>query len=393
VRSVKTSIRHLLALATAGALLAGCAANGSSTIPSTSQAPLTGFTLEFAVGTAVLPDGTTGLNTVATLRSGSGSAVLADVPTITGPAGFTVPAGVTGAYGPGNVDAGTAKVTSSPQVPQNQTPANTTLGTFTGVFGYGFGPFNSDNALAVNGAYMPGNPNNTPGNGFTSSVYYNNDAVSYTPTQPLPLFATPSNQMVYLGGPPAYPFFKDGTYPGAFAGFSQGFYTFEAAPVAGTYNLSVAIPAVNAPAPAPYTASASLTNTTPLGAVTVSGIIESGNGMSGTVTVPAGVTETMVYALDVTTGMFYTAKVAGTGAQVWSIPGNLGACNGSGCQNSAATQKPSFNSGDSYAVSAVGYDYPAFEAGPPNTNTASPTITGANGQADLTMSAITTGTY
>ena len=36
----------------------------------------------------------------------------------------------------------------------------------------------------------------------------------------------------YGGGPPAYPFFRDGTFPSGFTGYSQGFVEFNATPVA-----------------------------------------------------------------------------------------------------------------------------------------------------------------
>jgi hypothetical protein len=44
-----------------------------------------------------------------------------------------------------------------------------------------------------------------------------------------------------------------------------------------------------------------------------------------------------------------------------------------------------------YFVVAVGYDYPAFEAGPPGNTQQAPALVGANLQADLTMSDPTFG--
>jgi hypothetical protein len=49
--------------------------------------------------------------------------------------------------------------------------------------------------------------------------------------------------------------------------------------------------------------------------------------------------------------------------------------------------------GDIVIVAAVGYDYPAFEAGPPGNTSQKPAIAGANGQADITMSPIVTQNY
>jgi len=400
----KQLMKRLLAAGALGALIAGCSTNGTSTVPSTNPLPLTGFKLQLAVGTAIIGQdgGAPALNVVTTFRASNGlSAVLMDDPSISGPAGFKVPAGAGGAYagmtgiGPA-VDAGTPNITTAPQVPLNVTPTNTTLGTFTGAFSYGMGPFNSDNQTNSVGAYLPGNPNATPGNGFTSSAYDGKSVVATTlgtgdPTQPLPFFGT--NTFDYLGGPPAYPFFKDGTFAsGAFAGYSQGFYLFETPPVAGTYNLKVTIPAVNTAAQT-YNASATLHSAaSPFGGpLTVSGIVEDGKGgMTGTAAIPTGATETMVYIVDGSSGLYFTVgPISGTGAQTWTLPDSLGACNGTGCQNNASTQKPSISPGDTYFVTAVSYDYPAFEAGPPGNTTVTPTIAGANGQADLITAAIT----
>ncbi len=352
-----------ISAAIAAAFLAGCSTNGATSIPSSAQAPLTGFTLQVAVGTAIIgQDGNApALNVVTTFRqSGGSTAVLMDDPALTGPAGFKVPAGARGAYSNpgafpnigGNVDAGTSTISTAPQVPLNVNPVNTTLGTFTGAFSYGFGPFNSDNVMTSVGAYMPGNPNQTPGNGFLSSIYAGSSVIAlsqnttFDATQPLPFYGT--NLMDYLGGPPAYPFFKDGTFPGTFAGYSQGFYLFETPPVAGSYDLSVKIPAVNA-AVQTYKASATLKSAaSPFGGpLTVGGIIEDGKGgLSGTVTIPSGVTEAMVYIVDATAGLFYTVgPIKATGTQSWTLPDFLGPCNGTGCQNSASTQTASIAPG------------------------------------------------
>lgn len=384
--------------ATAALLLGGCGTNGGSQIPSTSQANLNSNSLQFAVGTANIgQDGTVGLNVVATLRQPNGlSGVLADTPVLTGPAGFTVPAGVPGAYGAGNVDNGTAHISASPQVPiNNANLVNTTLGTFTGVFSYGFGPFNCDQNCTNVGAYYPGNPNGSGGNGFTASVYDGSSLIAQAggadPTQPQPFFS--SDPFDYLVGPPAVPFFNNGTFPPGFAGYSPGFTVFEMTPASGQYSLSVNVPAQNAKA-VTYNASSTLNAGAVLGATTVAVTGEAANGgLNGTVVVPAGVTETEVFVVDATAGLYFTiGPLTGTGTLNWALPGNLGPCSGNNCQ-SGSTPAPSLNSGDSYFVAAVGYDYPAFEAGPPGNTQQKPTITGANGQADLTMSPIVPGTY
>ncbi|HZZ65204.1 MAG TPA: hypothetical protein VFE17_06895 [Candidatus Baltobacteraceae bacterium] len=357
-----------------------------------------------AVGTARIgQDGTVGVNVVTTLRQANGlTAVLADTPTLTGPSGFTVPPGTPGAYtgiAPvgNNVDAGTSHISGSPQVPLNNTNlVNSTLGTFTGVFSYGFGPFNCDQDCTNISAYYPGNPNGTGGNGFSSSIYDGSSLIaavtrSGDPTQPQPFFS--ADPFDYLIGPPAVPFFNNGTFPTGFAGYSPGFTVFELPPVSGQYSLAVNVPAKNT-SPVTYNASATLNAGTVLPATTVAVTGETANGgLSGTVSVPAGVTETEVFVVDATAGTYFTVgPLSGTGTVSWALPGNLGPCNGNNCQ-SGASATPTLNGGDSYFVAAVGYDYPAFEAGPPGNTQQKPTIAGANGQADLTMSPIVPGTY
>ncbi len=377
-----------------GALLAACATNGGSQLPSVSQAPLATNKLQLAVGTANIgQDGTVGLNVVATLRQASGaSAVLADKPTLTMPAGMLIPAGTPGAYGPGNVDEGKAQISGSPQVPLDNTGlVNSTLGTFTGVFSYGFGPFNSDQNTSSTGAYYIGVPNSSGGNGFESSIYANSTSMLVAngigdPTQPLPFFS--GDPMDYVVGPPAVPFFNNGTYPVGFAGYSPGFTVFEMAPVAGTYNLNVDVAATNA-SPITYKASASLNSTAALGPIsaTFTSNANGDGGGTGTVNVPSGVTETEVFIVDATSGAFFTVgPLTGTGTVNYTLPNNLGSC-------TTNCPQPSMASGDTILVAAVGYDYPAFEAGPPGNTSQTPAIAGANGQADITMSPVVTQTY
>jgi hypothetical protein len=91
--------------------------------------------------------------------------------------------------------------------------------------------------------------------------------------------------------------------------------------------------------------------------------------------------------VDATSGAFFTVgPLAGTGTVNYTLPNNLGAC-------TTNCPQPSMASGDTILVAAVGYDYPAFEAGPPGNTSQTPAITGANGQADITMSPVVTQTY
>lgn len=388
-------------LVVAGAMLVACAANGIAQVPSTNQASLAANKLQFVVGTARIgQDGTVGVNFVTTLRQPNGlTGVLASSPTITGPVGFVVPGGAAGAYSfaGANVDAGTRHISSSPQVPlSNVGLINSTLGTFTGVYAYGLGPFNSDQST-VSGGYYPGMPNSTAGNGFSSSTYNGTSMVAVAlgsgdGIQPLPYFSV--DPMEYITGPPAVPFFNNGTYPTNFAGYPPGFTVVEIPPVAGSYSLSVLVAAQNV-SPVTYSQTATLTTTTPLAAMpapTFAG--DAAGGGTGTVSVPAGVTETMVYVVDAVPGpLFYAiGPIAGSGVKAFALPDHLGKCTGAGCQNGASAGK-SLNTGDTYFISAIGYDYPAFEAGPPGNTQQTPPIVGAPGQADITMSPVVKATY
>lgn len=338
----------------AGVLLAGCSTNGASNSPTVNQANLTADTLQFAVGTANIGQtGMVGLNTVVTFRQPSGaSATLLNTPTITGPAGFVAPGGGT--------DAGTNHISGTPQQAAPGAPV-TTFNQSGGAFSYGFAPFNSSTSGA---ARYPGSP---------------------------ALYAQPfygATQLSYYGGPPAYPFFNDGTFPGGFLGYAQGFTMFDATPVAGAYVLSVLVPAANA-AQQTFTSTGNLTNLVPLPSYVADPTFANtaGGGGTGVVTVPVDsrIVETLVYVLDTTSGNYYTAgPIRGTGPQTYTISNNLGSCGSPGCGTS--NPKPTFAAGDGVSVYAASFDYPAFEAGPPGNTSPNPTITGANGQADITTS-------
>lgn len=386
-------VQHLISAALAGALLAGCAANGTSVTPNVTQANLASNTLQFAVGTANIGSlGTVGLNTVVTYRQPSGaSAVLTDTPTITGPATFAVPVTPTGAACantsnncPWTIDSGTNHISG---VPQTFNPSVSTAATFAtsgGAFGYGFGPYNSSSTGA--------------------SVYVG----SPSPYR-MPFYSTSgstSKNLRYIGGPPAYPFFNDGTYPTGFLGYLQGFTDYNAAPVAGSYSLNVGLFPQNAPQQN-VTASATLTDITPLPALappTFVPNVSNDGGATGTVTVPADarIVETLVYVVNLSQNTYFTAgPFKGNGQTFnYTLPNNLGlTCNAATCAPSPAKgptfqiNNPATGVPDTFRVYAVSYDYPAFEASLPVSTSASPAIKGANGQADITSSAALTGNY
>ena len=210
--------------------------------------------------------------------------------------------------------------------------------------------------------------------------------------QPLPFFS--ADPMEYITGPPAVPFFNDGTFPTSFAGYAPGFIPVEIAPVAGTYTLSVHVAAQNAP-PFTYAQNATLASTAALPALPAPTFAGDGaGGGSGTVTVPGGVTETMVYIVDASAGpLFYAVgPLAGSGALPFGLARSSRPVHRVGIQNTANAGN-SLNTGDTYFISAVGFDYPAFQAGPPANRQQTPVIVGANGQADITMSPVVQATY
>lgn len=376
----------LITAAVIGALLAGCNAYTSGT-PPISQAPVplqSIGVLQAAVGTANIGQNSNaiGLNVVVTFRQANGNtAALVNSPQIVGPTGFKVPTTIsvnggapTNPCGTGCVDAGTNTISSTPQN-LNPNVANpvTTFGQANGIFSYGIAPDNSGVSGAVAFA-------------LNSQPFYSTNTTS-------------TGSQRFVGGPPAYPFFKDGTFPSGFIGYTQGFTEFNATPVAGTYTVNDTVASGNA-GTATFTASATLSNTTPLPAEAAPVFVKDGaGGGTATVTVPADarITETMLYVFNSSAGTFFTVgPQAGTGALVFVLPDFLGPCTGAagtGCQNNAATQTRTINTGNAFRVYAASYDYPAFEAGPPGNTQQSPTIAGAGGQADITTSSVLTATY
>ncbi len=92
--------------------------------------------------------------------------------------------------------------------------------------------------------------------------------------------------------------------------------------------------------------------------------------------------------------VYYTLLTTGPGLQTLTLPNNLGpAVPGqtthtlcTSADNIAASGNPAAT-GDDFRVYAVGFDYPAFEAGDPTKALSqTPIITGASGQADITTS-------
>jgi hypothetical protein len=346
--------------------------------------------LQFAVGTANIGGTATGLNTIVTFRQPNGlSATLVNSPTIVGPAGFRVPTAASA-----GTDAGTNHISSSPQTPANQpNPPATTFGQSGGAFGYGFMNANSSTG---------GSTNVSPSFMFS-----------------LPIYAATSAQFKYVGGPPAFPNVRTGTYPAGFAGYTEGFVDFQLTPgggalATGTYTLNVVVP-TSAYTNDTVTATANLSSLALLPTFAPPVLTPDGTG-GGTVTltVPPGVTEAYVNVVNLTgkcyassatgnaTTVYYTLRTTTIGTQTLTLPNNLGPTTQSGATTHTlctSAESAAFNAnfgttgGDNYRVYAVGFDYPAYAAAYPFNTSQTPVITGAGGQSDVTTSAPTTGKY
>jgi hypothetical protein len=352
---MRTNTKRLAILAALG-LVTGCSSGQSNTEPPVTKSTLSNDKAQLAVGIATFADGSKGLNLVATFRQPDGlSATLLNTPTVTGPAGFKVPA-----VSSAGTDAGTNTISASPQVPPLSSPTKTTFGTSGGVFAYGFAPENSTTSGAANF-------------GLYSGAFYGSPALEGTDSS--------GNPITFEGGPPAYPNVLNGTYPSGFLGYTQGFSTFAATPVLGSYALSILIPSSNSPSTTITASPGTLSSTAGLGAIAATpAFVEDGKGGgTATCTVPAAATETIVDLTDVMVGQFYTVVVTHGGAVSATFAPNLGAY-------VSGAPGPTIATGDEYSVSCIATNYGAFEAGPPNNTQQLPAIVGANGQADISFS-------
>ncbi len=277
-------------------------------------------------------------------------------------------------------------------MPQSYLPlpaALTTFGRVGGDFASGLADFNND--TNGNGAFYPGQasgPNPAWGEPFyVASIPNTGTLPSGTPNVP---------PQPYIVGPPAVPFFNDGTEFSSFAGYMTGFTAFEAAPATGQYTLTDIVATTNAGSPT-FTATATLTSTTPLPALPAPTFVSDGKGGgTASVTVPSDprIIETLIYVVDVGAKTYYTSPpIKGSGALSFVLPDGLGVCAviEPGCQTSHPG--PSITSGDQYLVYAATFDYPQFEAEPPGNTSQTPTLTGATAQADLSLSPAFSGTY
>jgi len=165
-----------------------------------------------------------------------------------------------------------------------------------------------------------------------------------------------------VGQPPAY------VPASSVGGYATGFIFTGVAPTPGTYSWSSTV-VVNGQNQ-PYGASATLPGSPLILGVESAPVYASGGATGGgtfTVVVPANVTETIV-VVSSASGQVATAMTKSTTAAL--PPGTL-------------------TFGTSYTAFAIGADYPFVEAGPPASTQPKPTLTGANGTSDLTVSGTT----
>ena len=373
--------KRTLAIAVLGGLAAlpACTSNQGAVAPPVTPANLTANKLQFQVGTANY-SGAIALNTVVTYRQPNGlSALLDDTPVITLP--FTNTAAPAGSVDNGaNTISGVAQPANGVGVPPS------TFGTGVGAFAYGFLASNSTTTGANNSTFYP-STNRSP---------YYGAAIGQAARA---FYFGPGNPMVSN--------FKDGSFPNTFLGYPTGFTTFGLTPTTGTYSLAVGLAGASVTVPT-MTATTSLTSLTPLPNFAAPTYTSDGaGGGTVTLTVPAGVTETLVEVVDTTAGAYYSLIVRGTGPQTATLAPNLGTISG-GVAGPSIAPPPAGSppgTGDGVRVIAVGFDYPALEAAPIGSSPAqAPVINNAGsactfsgttstcpGQADITVSPPFTG--
>ncbi|MBV9646213.1 MAG: hypothetical protein JO043_01975 [Candidatus Eremiobacteraeota bacterium] len=414
----------------------GCSTAQVGRLPTVTQVSVSSDTLQLSVGTATLAQQSgapyVGLNVVATFRQPNGQpATVANTPSLSGPADFS--GGLAGVpknsiYGltPQQVMQASLWLNLIPQFgPLAQTIDGSLFTSLVGVYGDGFAPVNIV-AQQPNMTVLPRIP--TVANCFgivpqqdvptIGSGVYAFNAVRYSGLL-LPLFGgiptvigcephiTTLVATHYYGGPPAWPSPQGYGNPVGFPGFPLGFTDFATPPASGAYALSVAVPAnadgtsytsVNASAQLPASAVA---HPLPQMPQPVLRIQPDGSAFVD-VSVPSGIAETIVLAsttrcdgVQSTNSAIpdqqYGIVVKRPGRSSLFFKNDLGPPDAHGTPlhtfcTAADTQKYGTVSA-AYSLTAVGFDYPAYEASYPQSKTASPAITngdGHHGTADLT---------
>jgi hypothetical protein len=418
---LKANLRVLSACIVGAIAVSGCgASSGSNSLNPNKVINPNSNILQLAVGTANIYGTSAGLNVVTTYRQPRGGQVpgdsgsLVNSPTFAVPSGFNVPPGVaigadpiaTIVTGPtaaelAAIPTGTTagSMTSTSQTPPEPTnTTETTFGQAGGVFGLGIEPFNYTSST---GTPFSVNPYPVP-------LY---DALAGS------LTGDPNQLPAAWGGVPAFDILGtgeapngSGIVPGGTAGISEGLDVFEIAPAANAaYTLTVTIAGTSA-GTFTKTATASMTSTAllPNIASPVWTPDATGNGGGFAITLPAGVTEAYLEIVDFGTSttdssgnqlpncngasagapVFYTFAVSASGTETLTDTAGPGGSQ-SICE---ATDNTTANGGTAAAADvlgtwAIGFDYPAYESSYPNSKgVPNPTIVGASGQSDVTIS-------
>ncbi len=376
--------------------------------------------LQFVVGTANIA-GTPGLNTMVTLRQANGlSAVGYSTPTIAWDGNFVnSPAASLDGPTP-NIDDGTKHISGTLAAALGSSAPVSTFGQGAGswgAFGYGLYPANS-------GA---GNVNSTIV--YPCLPVYSAYAAGYSG---FPVANACSSGAYFIGGPPAFPEIQNGSGNAGQLGATLGFTPFlglQPAPNTATgvakFSLTLQVPtgfSGNTATFGQLAATATLSAFTPLGTfATPTFTPDNAGGGTFAYALPSGVSEAYLFLVNLGpdgTGStpncnygsppyYYTIHVTRSSGSSATLPDNLGpapAVGTLGANESTATLCSSAQnsaidgpgtSADQYIVYATGFDYPAYASSYPNSNgNATPAIAGPNGQADITISAISaTATY
>jgi hypothetical protein len=378
--------------ATLLAALALAAGGGSGTSPEgTTQENLNLNVLQLSVGTANIYGTSVGLNVAATYRQPHGalapgdSAVGVSTPKFVSAAALPSYSGTADGFsstiesGPASVELGTHVMTGTPQ---GKTQPST-FGTSGGVFALGIEPFNYGSVNGVPDTIVP----------YTQPLYDN------TPSDP--------NAFTPWGGPPAFPNQRNASNAGQL-GVEEGLDVFAGiTPAAGAYTLSATVTPNNAPQVTQSTTSG-ISNAAALLPIIKppTPSLDGNGGGSFHASLKGGITEAYVQIVDIGPPSTSSAPVASCngsspgGPTYYTVllrPGSGGSLSdalGPGgsptlctvAQNVAAN--PSGGStvaGDTFTVQVIGFDYPWFEASPPNRAPA-PAIVGTGGQSDISIS-------
>ncbi len=381
--------------------------------------------LQLAVGTANIYGTGSGVNVVTTYRQPKGSSApgdsgaLTNSPTLTIPSGFPAAPGISGPAigadplstiitGPAlteipNPPTGVGSMTATAQAPPE--PINTTTTTFGqagGVFGLGIEPFNYTSASGTPFAVNP----------YPVPLY---DALAgAAPPTFSSLTGDPNQIPAAWGGVPAFDILGtgqapngSGIVPGGTAGISAGLNVFQIPPAANVpYSLTVTI-AQSSSGTFTKTASAQMASTVLLPTMASPTYTPDATGNGGVfgITLPAGVTEAYLEVVDFGTQdgadnalpncngasvgapIFYTFEATASGT--FTLTDTMGP---GGVQSICAAADNSTVNGaptapDIVYTWAIGFDYPAYEASYPNSKgNPAPTILGASGQSDITIS-------